>query len=69
VASCGLLVLNRLGARSLGRTTVSGEATEWLPDAIICYEKLHLPVGNVGLVRGVRTKDNNRQSACGEKRK
>jgi hypothetical protein len=63
------LVLNRRGARSLGRRTVSGEATEWLPDTIMWYEKLHLPVGYVGLVRGVRTKDNNRQSACGEKRK
>src|SRR4029077_9231810 len=33
------------------------------------YEKTDLSVGYVGLVRSVRAKDNNCQSACGEKRK
>jgi hypothetical protein len=45
------------------------EATEWLPDTITWYEKLHLPLGYVGLVRCVRTKDHNRQPACGQERK
>jgi hypothetical protein len=49
-------VLNSLGARSLGRSTVSGEATEWLPDTIIWYEKMHLLVGYVGLLAACEQK-------------
>jgi len=33
------------------------------------YRKIDLPIGYVGVVRGMRTKDDSYQSTCGKERK